>query len=67
MKKILFLLLALMLSAFSAAAQPTANGTDLKLPDISYAALNKELNKAVPFFTGWRKFKDKSTKLSPLF
>lgn len=47
MKKILFLLLALMLSAFSAAAQPTANGTDLKLPDISYAALNKELDKTV--------------------
>lgn len=70
-----------MLSAFSAAAQPTANGTDLKLPDISYAALNKELdktvaalndgkhplNKAVPFLTGWRRFRDKSTKLSPLF
>ena len=43
MKKILFLLLALILSAFSAAAQPTANGTDLKLPDISYAALNLSL------------------------
>lgn len=47
MKKILFLLLVLILSAFSAAAQPTANGTDLKLPDISYAALNKELDKTV--------------------
>ena len=47
MKKILFIILALMISAFSAAAQPTANGTDLKLPDISYAALNKELDKTV--------------------